>query len=626
MKELKIIDIHGKSAAHLSPQEELADFCSELKSSRPLNKNILLIKVPDIHLNLFEPELAKNRSYQAYPPVGLQYLAQALEDQKLNVKILDMNYELLRRVNFQPSFNHKNWISILEERIKKENPSIVGVSNMFEVYEDNFIEVLNYLRQEENRILIAGGTNATFKAKELLEKKLCDVVIEREAENKLRYFLSHLYQNFEAPQTPGINFSLNREIKTTGEGNDIVERVGNLIEQHKKLPVEEYYKIGTLGPMSRIAGADKPFATPLITRGCRFKCSFCSVRSFNGPGTRNRDLENLLEELKFLHEEKGIKHFEFLDDDLGGGNKRYILDFLNRLSHTGMDVTWSAQNGMIARYLDDELLAAFEKSKCVGFKVGIETGSKEMLHHIEKPGILENFRDFAKIAKSHPGLIIPHNYILGFPDETFRHMMESYWFSREIQTDWCAFSIYQPIADKKKQGEKVEVNFIPAKSHEKMEVGSSEEVLSGPDIFYLPLEKIPSRNQIERIWDAFNLARNFIHNVNLKPEGRTEKFIRYVSALQENYPLNSYMPFFLSLAHLSLNDSEKAEKYYSLALQNHAKTSSNIFDSFGLLRVLSDFPKTKKGAKETLHHIREINSWYENPDTFREQRYSRGIK
>ena len=626
MKELKIIDIKGKPIKQLPPQEDLADYCAELRNSRQINRNVLLIKTPDLSIGLFEPALARNRSYQVYPPVGLQYLAQALESQNLDVKILDMNYELLKRANFQPSFNHKNWISILEERLKEDNPSIIGVSNMFEVYEQGFNDVLNYLRQEGSRILITGGTNATYKAKELLEKKLCDVVIEREAENKISYFFSQLYQNFEALPTPGINFSLKGEIKTTGKGNDVVENKGNLIEQHKKLPIEEYYKVGTLGPMSRMAGSDKPFATPIITRGCRFKCSFCSVRSFNGPGIRNRDLENILEELKFLYKEKGIRHFEFLDDDLGGGNKEYILDVLDSISHRGMDITWSAQNGMIAKYLDDDLLKAFEESKCIGFKVGVETGNKEMLRHVEKPGTLENFRAFAQRMKSHSQLIVPHNYIIGFSDETFRYMMDTYWFSGEIQTDWSAFSIYQPIADKKKEGDKADVNFIPAKSRQKMEITPSEGVLSGTDIFHLPLDKVPSHSQISQIWNSFNMARNFIHNINLKPEGKPEKFIKYVGALQENYPLNSYMPFFLSLAHLSLNNFPDAEKYYLRTIKNQTKGVGDTFDKFRLTEILKYFPKTSKDAKETLHYLREKHSWYETQESFMKQRYNKGIK
>ena len=54
-----------------------------------------------------------------------------------------------------------------------------------------------------------------------------------------------------------------------------MEHSGDLITQHKRFPVTDYHNIGTLGPMSRIAGDHRPFATPLATRGCRF----CAVES-----------------------------------------------------------------------------------------------------------------------------------------------------------------------------------------------------------------------------------------------------------------------------------------------------------------------------------------------------------
>ena len=606
--------------------ESFRDYCRKIREKSTLNDRILLVKVPQMDMDIFEPDVARNRGYQVYPPVGLQSLAQALDGTGLKVRILDMNYELLRNVNLG-EFDHKNWISLLEEKLERHDPSIVGVSCMFEVSEEqNFKEVLRYLREEGERLLIIGGTNVTYKEREFLESGLCDIVFKRESENKVRYFVSEVFKIKDESPTPGIYFLHNDEIKTTGNGNDVVNHTGNLIAQHQILPVEMYNRVGTLGPMQRMAGEDKPFATPLITRGCRFKCSFCSVRSFNGPGVRNREVDDVLDELRFLYESKGIRHFEFLDDDLGGGDRSYILAVLNGIRDSGMDVTWSAQNGMIAKYLDEELLKAFEESGCVGFKVGVETGNKEMLHHVEKPGTLETFRAFAQRMRNHPKLIVPHNYIIGFPDETFRYMMDTYWFSGEIQTDWCAFSTYQPIADKKRAGEKADSNFIPVKSKRRMDLVSSEGVLTGPDIFYLPLDEIPSRRQVEQIWNSFNMARNFIHNVNLKPNGQPDKFIRYVTALQENYPLNPYMPFFLSLTYLSVGNTRQAEKYLERARRNlESGTGQEIFNKFGLNEVLCNFPTESGQARDALDHLMSKHSWYEEPETFSAERYIRGI-
>ena len=117
----------------LSPNEKLKKYCEELKQKIPLNKEVLLIKGPQINLNAFEVGVAKNRCYYAYPPTGLQYLAGAMKGHGLNVKILDLNFELLKRIKQDENFDYRNWISILDDYLKINNPSIIGVSNTFAV-------------------------------------------------------------------------------------------------------------------------------------------------------------------------------------------------------------------------------------------------------------------------------------------------------------------------------------------------------------------------------------------------------------------------------------------------------------------------------------------------------------
>ncbi len=584
----------------MSGQDKFKNYCNTLKE-KISNENVLLVKVPQINFNIFEEKLAKNKGYQVYSPTGLQYLSQALHGRGLNINILDMNYEVLRRINFDSFFKVDQWMGILEESLNKYNPSFVGVSNIFRMEQENFFKVLEYLKtKEKDSIVFTGGQNATYIKEKLLERELCHFVCVREGENKINYLFDQFLKGENTNPIPEIFFKPNKEILSTGEGPDIVELEGNLIEEHKKLPIEDYVKVGTLGPFSRMAGEDVPFAPIVFNRGCRANCSFCTVRDYMGKGVRSRKIEDVLNEMSYLYFDKGIKHFEFLDDDITRYKDR-LSKLLEEIPKRKIDITWSAQNGIIAYNCDAELLEKMRDSHCFGFKVGVESGNQERLRSIRKPGKVESFRKFAERAQKIPELFMSFNYILGFPGEAFSETMDTFNFSRELNSDWASYSIYIPLGAESKEEDKDE-NFIPSKSSEKMEI-AGKKVLEGYDIFKLPLDEIPSRDQLKEIWFSFNMQGNFIENKNLSPVANPEKFIKWMTVLQKTYSLNADMPFFLSLAYQLVGNREQAQIYYGKTLENFDGYWKKRFRQFNLTGILENFPSNPEDTRKCLDNL-----------------------
>ena len=67
-----------------------------------------------------------------------------------------------------------------------------------------------------------------------------------------------------------------------------------------------------------------PTASMLGSRGCPWVCSFCSIITFyegNGTkGRRRRDPARVVDELEYLHRERGVEVVLWQDDDfLAGG-------------------------------------------------------------------------------------------------------------------------------------------------------------------------------------------------------------------------------------------------------------------------------------------------------------------
>jgi hypothetical protein len=122
---------------------------------------------------------------------------------------------------------------------------------------------------------------------------------------------------------------------------------------------------------------------------------------------------------------------------------------------------------------------------------------------------------------------------------------------------------------------------------------------------------VPDEAQVKEIWFAFNLVGNFIHNKNLQPGGRVDKFIAWVEMAQAAYPANPYMSLFLSLAYLIKGDSKKCREYRSKAVL-HQKTEywRNRFAAFGLTKVLHHFPQGRSEAFKTIENLRHSTSCF----------------
>ena len=593
--------------------KNLIEYCNKLRQERVLNNKVLFINCPQFNIENFEPEVAIDRCYYAYPPTGLQCLVSALSRRNLDVRILDLNFEVLKKVNTNPNFDYNNWISILDGYLKEFNPSVVGISNFFAIDTPYFKKISDFLRKQKNLpIILAGGQNATYNAKKFLEEKRCDFVCLRESENKVRYLFDILYQeNKKRNPTPGILFSFNGKIEETEGKKDIVDLKEDIIHTYRTIPIEEYCKVGSTSPFSRMAGENTIFSGILLNRGCRGNCKFCDVVDYTGKGVRSREPKDFLDEMTYLYDKRGVRYFEILDDDFTR-YKNKTLEVLNGIIKKGLKISWAVNNGIIASSLDEKIMEVMRDSGCIGFHTGVESGDLKMLKEIRKPGNLNSFKNFSRIAKKFPEMFIVDNYIFGFPGEKFEQMINSFNFSREMNLDWSSYAIYQQnvnfFGDHGVRKEESIGDFVPTKDGLKGKLASSELVLTGRNVFDIDPKAIPPREQLNHIWFSFNLIRNFILNKNLRSDGRVQKFISWVEVIKKRYPTHPYMNLFLSFAYNLSENNEKARLEYEKMEENLKDPYwKEKFEQFNLHKILESFPKSKKQTREALDFLIEKN-------------------
>lgn len=598
----------------LADRDPIESTFRRLIQTRDFHGGAVLVNLPLVPIDFVDFAVARNRGYFAYPPTTQLYLSAIFRALGISSTIIDLNYELLNEAQKPTPNLQAAWQSALDQGLATYEHPLVCVSLMFESTLPAFEDACRYIRAVmPTAYIVAGGVAATADPENLLKDGLADLVFMHEGEQTIAQFYRYLKDDRQTSPTNlvfrGEDGQIYRFPSVLGGGIDV-----DIRQEYEKIDIADYCRIGSISSLSRMNGAHIPYATVLSRRGCRARCSFCGVRNFNGKGVRVRNADGVVEEMRHLRDKFGVRHFVWLDDDLLY-NREDAIRLFNGIAERLPDVTWSANNGLIASAISAELLAPMELSGCTGFHIGLESGNAEVLRRIHKPTNLDKFFEFTKLAQEFPSMFISVNMIVGFPGETMRQMFDSFVASIRGELDWTNFYLYQHLkntelylAQGSMSGEVLKTDYSrdgqepiaalkdsnPVRAVGFKEMSIRSDVAIGYDVFDLPMELVPSAQQLREIWFTFSMIRNFLLMPALRTasDRRLKNGIRWIRALLQAYPRDAAMAaalYYLENRARALNIDEigdlREQARHSLNTSTYWKMRDN---TFGFSRVLDD--------------------------------------
>ena len=410
---------------------------------------VLLINTPRRTLDQLDDFDDKSKYYmEVYPPLGLMYLSSALKKniKDVKIKILDLHLEGIKR--FQKNIK-VDWLEMCDELINDFKPDLIGLSVMFGASFETAQKVGNNIKKKYPEVIIvSGGVHTTGLAKEKGgELDFNDFICKKESEKHFVHLIKYL--NNETDSVKGVIAKNNKYVRNSNdisEEIDVVEHVDELpIPDYAIVKIQDYYKHGILSAAQTVS-YDTPLATMQTVRGCTARCTFCSVRNFNGFGVRTHSPERVLKEIDILYQQYGIRHIDFVDDDFTVSKER-VIKICELLIKRKYDLTWSIGNGVRLGSLDDELLTYMAKAGCTYFSLGIESGDEEMLRKMKKPLNIKILEKKAPLLDRHPGIYYRANFITGYPGETSEQLQRTFECAKNYSWDWCLFSLCKPLPD-----------------------------------------------------------------------------------------------------------------------------------------------------------------------------------
>ena len=435
-------------------QNEVDEALTAIFPRRSLRR-LLLVTPPDADSTIFRHDTARRGRYPNYPPYGLGVLAECVRRQGVDVQILDLNHIILKSAfdtEFVSDFDHNlTWISALKASIDEYQPDFIGVTCMFTMTHASFCAVCNYAAGSGVPVGI-GGVHVTNDVERVLDDlPSVSVAFLREGDTSLVSFVHAVNQTgrisdlgqviINVPPTQLGRAPVRMRILAECQPNSSSISV---IPAFDLMQIPEYSRYGTVGAFYAFKPKDTIFANVLSNRGCRAQCTFCSVRSFNGKGVRQRDYLNVVDELQVLVENYGVGHVMWLDDDLLKDERRALAMF-SEMVRRNLKLTWDATNGLIAASCTAEMVAAMAASGCIAVNIGMESGNPKILREIKKPGTIKNFIEAAENFRKHEEIHTSILLMLGFPGETMQMMQDTINVAAEMDCDWYRISQLQPL-------------------------------------------------------------------------------------------------------------------------------------------------------------------------------------
>ncbi|MCW4008039.1 MAG: B12-binding domain-containing radical SAM protein [Candidatus Bathyarchaeota archaeon] len=356
------------------------------------------------------------------PPLGLSYVAAALEKAGFKVEMLD-NYLLRKPINE------------VKEIVKHANPEIVGMTCSSASY-PRCVETAKAIKEAlPSCKIVVGGWHPSYVPESMLQHPEIDYVVMGEGEQAMVELATCLTKGDEAAakQVAGVAYR---------HGGKIVQTVQKFIKNLDELPFPARHLLPMHLYETEIPYLKaKPFTTMNIVRGCPFNCVYCETRRLWGQTCRAFSPPRVINEIKHLTEKYGIKGIYFVGDNFTI-NKKRTIDLCELIKKSKLDIEWvcDTRADMISR----ELLQAMKEAGCRTIWFGVESGSPRILEKINKGITKEQTVQAFKLCRE-AGIQIASSFIMGIPGETFEDIELTYKFAKKLDPDWAQFNIYVAV-------------------------------------------------------------------------------------------------------------------------------------------------------------------------------------
>jgi len=322
----------------------------------------------------------------------------------------------------------------VQKALKEYQPSLVGLTGMTFQY-GSVKRIARQVRDFDRDIKIAfGGYHATLTYDEIAknqDSELFDYIVRGEGEITFNELVKSFYSgNTTLEGILGLSF----------------KKEGHFIHNEPR-PLQDLDKIkpplrSGLDLFEVNHGAFGKSEVIETSRGCTYKCDFCSIRHMYGSTFRKYKIERVIQDIKNA-KKAGVVRMMFGDDNitLDAQNLKNLCDAIVENGLNDIYYTTQVDVNGIAR---DEALAKRLRQANFGIIfIGIESPLKRNLYQLNKAHTIERSGRAVSYLRKHD-IAVMGGFIVGNPDDTKSDLDAAFKFSMEVGCDLLFMQILTP--------------------------------------------------------------------------------------------------------------------------------------------------------------------------------------
>jgi len=306
----------------------------------------------------------------------------------------------------------------IAEEVSKERPDLVGIAALFAPYHREVLRCAEAIKKRSSVPILLGGAQVSAMPETMLAHPAVDFVIRGEGERPFVELL-RVFKN-------GRNFGKVPNLGYKKRGRLILNPRG------KNFPIETL-PFPDLSDLSQghYLFEKKPLCFIITSRGCPYRCAFCSVHKTFGRHCRRRSAGNILSEIRQRYNE-GYRVFDFEDDNLTFDRKE-MTELCEKLIRVfpQKDIQLLAMNGVCYWTLDRNILKLMRQAGFTHLNLSLVSTNTALLKTVHRPTPLKKYQAVIKEAAALGFKIVAYQ-ILGLPGDTIPSMIKTLLFNAKL--------------------------------------------------------------------------------------------------------------------------------------------------------------------------------------------------
>lgn len=382
-----------------------------------MDRNVVLIRTPAV--------LPKTSitAQQGVPTLALAYLGAAIKSAGFEVKYID---SLGEKLGSFLDFGVEGLLSagLSFSEILQRIPSSVNYIGVSCQFSNDWIFSKLLLQKIHAAFplvpIFVGGEHTTADYKTLLtECPFVTACILGEGEETAVELLQFLQEKKPISAVSGIAYNQHGQIIKTPARKRIKAINDIPWPDWDGLPIENYLSAG-LG----MAAQGIRSMPVLASRGCPYRCTFCSAPKMWDAKWTGRSVEDVVKEVRYYISKYRIDHVEFYDMS-PSIYKKWFEELVDALD--GIGISWNFPSGMRSENLSPELIRKLKKAGCYKLTFAIETSAPELIKRIKKK--IDPSRALGLIRHAvKADLVTKVNFIWGIEGQTKYDVLYDYFF------------------------------------------------------------------------------------------------------------------------------------------------------------------------------------------------------